>query len=194
MRVEPGPQLSVSPGRILADPEHPTEDGPFANTRKPLVGEFTFHGRTLFVVGNHLTSRLGSTALFGPRQPQVAGGESKREAQAQIVARFVAELLAADPGAWVVVTGDFNEFQFGEPLQILESAGLTNLMETLPAGERYTYVFEGNAQAIDHLLVSPALGERLVPDGFDIVHVNAEYREQASDHDPQVARFLVPAA
>jgi len=145
------------------------------------------------VVGTHLTSRLGSTALFGPRQPQVAGGESKREAQAQIVARVVAELLAADPGAWVVVTGDFNEFPFGEPLRILASAGLTNLMETLPAGERYTYVFEGNAQAIDHVLVSPALGEQLVPGGLDIVHVNAEYREQASDHDPQVVRFRVPA-
>ena len=90
--------------------------------------------------------------------------------------------------------GDFNEFPFGESLQVLESAGLSNLMETLPAGERYTYVFEGNAQAIDHLLVSPALGERLVPDGFDIVHVNAEYREQASDHDPQVARLSGPAA
>ena len=56
-----------------------------------------------------------------------------------------------------------------------------------------SYVFEGNAHAIDHLLVSEALRERLVPDGFDIVHVNAEYREQASDHDPQVARFLLPA-
>ena len=63
-----------------------------------------------------------------------------------------------------------------------------------PAGERYTYVFEGNAQAIDHLLINPALGARLVPDGLDIVHVNAEYREQASDHDPQVARFRVPAS
>jgi uncharacterized protein len=89
--------------------------------------------------------------------------------------------------------GDFNEFQFGEPLQILERVGLSNLMETLPAGERYTSVFEGNAQAIDHLLVSSALGERLVLNGCDVVHVNAEYREQASDHEPQLARFRLPA-
>jgi predicted extracellular nuclease len=98
-----------------------------------------------------------------------------------------------DTGAWVVVAGDVNEFQFGEPLRILERVGLTNLMETLPAGKRYISVFEGNAQAIDHLLVSPALGEQLVSDGFDIVHVNAEYREQASGHDPQLARFRLPA-
>jgi len=36
---------------------------------------------------------------------------------------------------------DFNEFQFREPLQILEQVGLTNLMETPPTGERYTYQF-----------------------------------------------------
>jgi len=28
-----------------------------------------------------------------------------------------------------------------------------------------------------------------VPGGFDIIHVNAEYAEQVSDHDPLVARF-----
>jgi len=82
---------------------------------------------------------------------------------------------------------------FGEPLQILASAGLRTLLETLPAEERSTSVFEGNAQAIDLLLVGASLQSALVPGSFDIVHVNAEYREQASDHDPQVARFLVPA-
>lgn len=192
VRIEPGPHLSVSPGRILADPANPTDDGPFANTRKPLVGEFTFHGRTLFVIGTHLTSRQGSTALFGPRQPPAPGGQIKREQQAQIVADVVEQLLAEDPEALVVVAGDFNDFPFAAPLELLELAGLTNLMETLPEGERYTYLFEGNSQAIDHLLVSPALAERLVPGGFDVVHVNAEYREPASDHDPQVARFFIP--
>jgi predicted extracellular nuclease len=135
----------VSPGRIRADPANPTADGPFANTRKPLVGEFTVNSRTLFVVGNHWTSRIGSPALFGPRTPQAPGGQTKREEQAQIVADFVADLPAVNPKAWVVVAGDFDEFQIGEPLQILERVGLTNLMEKLPAGERYAYVFEGDA-------------------------------------------------
>ena len=26
---------------------------------------------------------------------------------------------------------------------------------------------------------------------YDVVHVNAEFFDQTSDHDPQVARFLV---
>ena len=28
---------------------------------------------------------------------------------------------------------------------------------------------------------------------YDVVHVNAEFGDQASDHDPQVARFSMPA-
>ena len=59
----------------------------------------------------------------------------------------------------------------------------------LPVEERCRYVFEGNSQVLDHLLVSPELRGALVPGGFDIVHVNAEYADQVSDHDPLVARF-----
>ena len=44
------------------------------------------------------------------------------------------------------------------------------------------------------MLVSPALADVLVPGSYDVVHVNAEFADQASDHDPQVARFLLPAA
>ena len=40
---------------------------------------------------------------------------------------------------------------------------------------------------LDHILVSrPAIEERL---DYDVVHVNAEFADQASDHDPQVVRI-----
>jgi hypothetical protein len=68
---------------------------------------------------------------------------------------------------------------------------LRNLFDTLPPRERYTYVFDGNSQALDHLLVSRALFASLVK--FDVVHINAEFVEQASDHDPSVAIFRLPA-
>ena len=55
----------------------------------------------------------------------------------------------------------------------------------LPADERYTYVFEGNSQVLDQTLVSPSIRRF----DYDIVHVNAEFADQASDHDPQVLRF-----
>jgi predicted extracellular nuclease len=46
-------------------------------------------------------------------------------------------------------------------------------------------VFDGNSQTLDHILVSRSLGRV----GYDVVHINAEFADQASDHDPQVARI-----
>ncbi len=69
---------------------------------------------------------------------------------------------------------------------------LSNLVVSeLPVEERYSYVFEGNSQALDHMLLSPALMQAAVPGTFDIVHVNAEYADQVTDHDPLLARFLL---
>ncbi len=96
--------LSLSPGRIEPD------DPAFANSRKPLAGEFTFRGRTLFVIGNHLIARTGDDPLFGRNQPPVLSSEAKRIRQAQIIQSFVASLLAADPAADVIVLGDLNDF------------------------------------------------------------------------------------
>jgi hypothetical protein len=64
---------------------------------------------------------------------------------------------------------------------------LTDLIDTLPLNERYSYVFEGNSQTLDHVLLSKALKTR--PFAYDVVHVNAEFADQASDHDPSVVRL-----
>lgn len=60
----------------------------------------------------------------------------------------------------------------------------------LPQSERYSYIFQGNAQVLDHILVSPALFVGGRPD-FDAVHINAEFEDQASDHDPPITRLHV---
>jgi len=65
---------------------------------------------------------------------------------------------------------------------------LTTLMNTLPKPERYSYVFEGNSQVLDRILVSNPLLSSF-PVEYDPVDVNAEFADQASDHDPQVARL-----
>jgi hypothetical protein len=64
-------------------------------------------------------------------------------------------------------------------------------METLPVNERYSYVFEGNSQTLDHILVSSALFGR--PFAHDIVHLNSEFAVRVSDHDPQLARLCADA-
>jgi predicted extracellular nuclease len=189
------PQLSTNPGRILAPASGALRDA-FDDSRKPLVAEFTVGEQPLFVIGNHFTARSGSGAFFGQVQPPPVRGGEKRQQQATIVGEFVGDILGRDPAALVVVLGDFNDFYDSQTLATLAAADgqgpLTNLVASeLPVEERYSYVFEGNSQALDHLLLSPALHGALVPGGFDIVHVNAEYVDQVSDHDPLLARFLL---
>jgi hypothetical protein len=179
------PALQYSPGRV--DPTNAA----FNNSRKPLAAELRYKGRALFVFANHFNSKGGDQPLFGRFQPPALNSETQRRAQAEVLADFVAQILAVDPTAAVVVLGDLNDFEFSAPVGILKAAGLTTLVETLPANERYTYVFDGNSQVLDHIMVSSSL----VPVArFDIVHVNAEFADPASDHDPSVARLSLPVA
>jgi hypothetical protein len=61
-------------------------------------------------------------------------------------------------------------------------------MHDLPQRERYSYVFEGNSQVLDQVIVSNNMLASFGID-YDPVHVNSEFADQASDHDPQVARI-----
>lgn len=178
------PTVSNSPG--LIDPTNPA----FTSSRKPLIGEFTFNGKTVYIIGNHFNSKGGDQPLYGPNQPPTLSSEVQRQQQATVVKNFVQSILAIAPNANVIVAGDLNDFEFSNPVSILESAGLTSLIETLPANERYTYNFEGNAQTLDHVLVSSSLLSKL--DGYDVVHINSEFADQDSDHDPSLARFNLP--
>jgi predicted extracellular nuclease len=181
-----GPRLSSSPGRVApGDPAWSTPEG----VRKPLVGEFRAKGKKLFVIANHWKSKGGDDPLFGRFQPPVLVTEAQRIAEAMVVSDFVAEILDSDRAAKVVVLGDLNDFYFSAPLETLEGAGdLHTLVESLPVDERYSYVFDGNAQTLDHIVVSENLFSRF-PFEYDSVHVNAEFFDQVSDHDPQIAHF-----
>ena len=182
-----GPQLSISPGRIA-----PANEA-WTSSRKPLAAEFTYNGHKLFVIVNHFNSKGGDQGLFGPWQPPVLSSEVQRIKQATLVAGFVGDLLAADPTANIAVIGDLNDFQFSPPVQKLKDAGLVAMIETLPPNERYSYVFDGNGQALDHIMVSRNLFDHAAAAaGYDIVHVNAEFLEQASDHDPQLVQLTMP--
>jgi hypothetical protein len=109
-----------------------------------------------------------------------------------VVNGFVADLLTRDPSANVIVLGDFNDFAFSAPLTALAGTVLTDLVASLPEGERYSYVFEGNSQTLDHILVSGQLAAG--GPQFAFVHADAEFSDpsRASDHDPALARFWLP--
>jgi predicted extracellular nuclease len=176
--------LTRSPGRV--DPSSPAWD----DSRVPLAGEFKWHGVTFFAIANHFASKGGSDPLWGRTQPPAEPSTVQRHQQAREVRELTDALLAEQPDARIVVAGDINDFDFSETVDILVGSGqtaLTDLPRTLPIEERYTYVFEGNSQVLDHILLSPGWAQRVR--GYDIVHVNAEYSDQVSDHDPQVVRL-----
>lgn len=177
--AQPGAQLTFSPGRI--DPTNPA----FNASRKPLAGEFRWRDETFFAIANHFSSKGGDDPLFGRFQPPIRGTEVQRHQQAAVVNAFVDELLAADPRAKVIVLGDINDFEFSDTVAILKGDVLETLMDLLPQRERYSYVFEGNSQVLDQILVSRRLLHSVK--SYDSVHVNAEFADQDSDHDPQVA-------
>jgi predicted extracellular nuclease len=171
--------LSRNPGRI--DPNNSA----FTASRKPLVGKFSFAGKPIFVIANHWNSKGGDQPLFGHFQPPAQSSRTQRGQQATVVATFVNQLRAIDPAARIVVAGDLNDFPWSPPVQTLTGAGLTDLPNTLPDAERYTYDFEGNSQVLDHILLSSSLSTF----SYDVVHLNSEFATQLSDHEPQVVRL-----
>jgi len=187
-------ELEFSPGRV--DPTNLA----WANSRKPLAGEFTWNGENLIVIANHFASKGGDEPLFGRWQPPTRSSEVQRHLQAKVLNDFVDEVLAVDAEANVVVAGDINDFEFSKTIDILtgEDAALADLVQYLRPRQRYTYVFDGNSQVLDHLLVSPSLAPAEPIAGakpvkirrdYDIVHVNADFFDQVSDHEPQVVRL-----
>jgi predicted extracellular nuclease len=121
------------------------------------------------VIANHLRS------LNDVNTPRV---QAKRRAQAEFLADLVQDLQDANPDAKILLVGDFNAFDLNDgfvdvmgtvqglptpPEQVaaaspdLVDPNLSNLNTLLPPEQRYSYVFDGNAQTLDHALASAAL-------------------------------------
>jgi predicted extracellular nuclease len=183
------PALTLSPGRV--DPANPV----WLNSRKPLVGQFRFDGQDVFVIANHFDSKGGDQNADGRYQYPQQSSATQRAGQALVVHDFVDRLLAVDKKADVVVLGDLNDYQFSPALNVLKTgtsdgsgpANLVDLITTLPVDQQYTYVYNGVSQVLDHILLRPGLDDFT----YQVVHVNAEYHDQVSDHDPQVVDIRV---
>lgn len=188
--VLPGPSLSFNPGRVSPS------SSAWKDSRKPLAAHWrVLNGNsTFFTVNVHLTAKLGSSGIEGDARPPVNGGVDQRISQANVTAAFVADILAEDSNAAVITAGDCNEFTFVQPLiDFLAESGLVDLDEAagIPPVERYTYLFDMNAQELDHFFVSQKIANR--SPRVEHVHVNtwATFAGQISDHDPSVAQLNV---
>ncbi len=179
------PTLSTNPGRV--DPTNAA----WASSRKPLAAEFTFQGRKAIVVANHFNSKGGDQNADGRFQQPTRSSEVQRTKQAVVLNAFAKDVLGVDTAANLVLAGDFNDYQFSAPVTTLTDHGatLTDLINTLPVNERYTYVYNGVSQVLDHIIVAKGLTDV----EYDVVHLNSEFADQASDHDPQVLRARLNA-
>jgi predicted extracellular nuclease len=182
------PSLTLNPGRIA--PAHPAFAGDdrrrWAPSRKALAAEFTSQGQRLFVIVCHFKSMRA----LNRREEDYA--KKQRHAQAEIVWRFAADLLACDPQAAIVLLGDLNDLPGSKTLKLLKGETFHNLLDDLPRGQCYTRRHGHQAQALDHILVSPALRRGATG---RILHLNSDVTpsapEPASDHDPVLA--MLPA-
>ncbi|WP_166427432.1 ExeM/NucH family extracellular endonuclease [Nonomuraea mesophila] len=194
--------LIYKPGRLTPVGEtRASQDAVFS--RPPLIQTFRGKGggRPFTLVVNHLKSK-GSCPSSGPDADQGDGQgcwNATRVAQAEALLGIVADL----PGP--IVLGDLNAYGEEDPIKTLEKGGLTSVTKRfVPAPRRYSYVFDGLAGELDHVLVGRELRGRVT--GATIWHVNADeprirdyntefnppdlYRPDAyrsSDHDPVIA-------
>ena len=169
-----------------------------------LQATFKFRGKEFTVINNHLSSRFGSSPVFGGPQPFFQAAEDAREAQTGALNEVVNALIDegrgndihASKAGRVIVTGDLNTMEFTDDItEILPGTGadkvLTNLIDGLTDDNVYTFNFEGNSQVLDHMFATRSLLEGA---SFDIVHVNVDFSRLrldtvASDHEPLVGLF-----
>jgi predicted extracellular nuclease len=169
-------------GQLITDPA-------FGTIRSPLVAEWIVNGQSITTINVHLTARTNSDPLWGSDQPPSNAGDGARIAQLAAVGAWINEQLATDPNLKLALVGDFNSFYFeSSHTQLTDGGVLTNLATLLPESERYSYIFEGNSQLLDNILVTSNLTSGAL---YDAVHINAEFTVRPTDHDPQLVRLVL---
>jgi predicted extracellular nuclease len=185
-------ELKYNPGRI--DPTNIA----WNSSRKPLAAAWeTVDGKNkFFTINVHFASKGGSTTIEGDARPPVNGVIDPRIQQATITGNFIRSILAQNPTANIITSGDFNEFTFVKPMQVFQQRSLSldlDFVAGIPAVERYTYLFEMNSQQLDHFFVSPAIAAKALLGRvkYEHIHINtwANAADEVSDHDPSVAKL-----
>jgi predicted extracellular nuclease len=198
-----GDQIAIDDSQVSG-----IDTSDWAGTRRSIVGEFTYAGQTVYVFGSHLPSKGGSGDPYTINQNGAAGQPANgdwalRNELAEDL--HAMQSLATSSGGLVISGGDFNEFWYNRPLEVLTgyatpegTAGTgtkyVNLMvQELAPGERFSYDFDGRSQALDSLLTDQILAGVA---SYDAVHINTGYNDRtgavnpaSSDHDPSLASF-----
>jgi uncharacterized repeat protein (TIGR01451 family) len=140
----------------------------------------------LFLINNHFLSMSGGVEATEPR----------RIAQTAWNLALAQEIVSEFPGALIAIVGDLNSYYTSAPINAFRSSGMFPVMDNLPPEERYSYIFEGESQVLDYIIVTPELMSLLLR--VEVLRMNADFPPQASDditplgesdHDPVIAVF-----
>jgi len=167
-----------------------TSDWPFSVTRKPLLALFDRDGTQFLVAGLHLTSRGLDSPLFGSVQPIGRLEEKKRISQAEFVNKFLEDFHRKYSEIPIIIAGDFNDDLWSETVAALRGSIFHDAGVLIDEDERYSYILDGNAIQLDHILISdPGFVRK-----FEILHLNSinDHTLQVSDHDPVLVELDFP--
>jgi predicted extracellular nuclease len=222
----PGCMGNAATCNTYTDPN--TGNPAYLNDRPPLVlrarVQPTGANLPVIVIVNHLRSFIDIEAVTG-EGPRV---RAKRKAQAEFLADLLQDLQSANPTTSVISVGDYNAFQFNDgytdPISVIKGTptadeqmvvdaspdlvnpNFINLIDKLPVAERYSFIFENTAQALDHILVNTVADLRNTRIAFARNNAdfpenpagtylsNATRPERNSDHDMPVAYFSLSGA
>ncbi|MDI9238680.1 lamin tail domain-containing protein [Lysobacter sp. LF1] len=228
-RVEVVDVVQFGKDATLPNPDGSTS---LLNDRPPLRLRARVHqdnGATypVTVIVNHLRSLTDIDAVTPGSNGWSTDGarvRAKRGAQAAYLAALVQSLQQSNPGEKIVLVGDFNAFEFNDGyvdvlgvikgdeapedqvLTWVDSPLTTPLIDgselIADPAQRYSYVFGGSAQTLDHVLVNEALVLGASTVSVEHARINAEFGVdhfgdtsvplRVSDHDPVRVRIRVP--
>jgi len=224
---KPGCDGTAATCNTFTDPN--TNAPALLNDRPPLVLRATVDAATLnprpvIIVVNHTRSFIDIELVTG-EGPRV---RAKRKAQAEFLADLLQELQTDNPGIPVMSVGDYNSYQFNDgytdPISVIKGTptaddqmvvdaspdlvnpDFINLSDSLPADQRYSFIFEGTPQLIDHQIINTVAASYL--QRYHIARNNSDFPEvpgslfandtsrpeRNSDHDMPIAYYKFPGA
>ncbi len=195
----------LTPSGVAESPPPSRADGGVSASRPSLAQRFNVRDTNsgFWLVVNHLKSksRCPADANSSDRDAGMGCWNATRIRQAKAIARWSSTLGQRTAQPNVLLLGDFNAYLDEDPVQALLAKGFEDLLQRVPAAQRYTYIFDGRSGALDHAFADPSLRDKV--SGATVWHINADEPSvldytitgktddryattpfRASDHDP----------
>ncbi len=117
--------------------------------------------------------------------------DARREAEGLAAAKYAMEAAAANPSAFVVLAGDLNDDDESPTLRKMYSEGMSSANRGLSTDDYYTFVFQGQRSALDHILYVPGDRVALDPGSVTSLHDAGRSGFGGSDHGAGRAEFIL---